>query len=432
MEQKLNMRNEMRGNIPSYFPEPKAVPVDLTRPLNICLISREFPPDTAFGGIGTFSLDTALMLREHGHRVTVLSQSLGDTHAFEHKGIEVHKLKVPPPLGSYSRLPAFILGFNFVVLRELLRLHRRQPFDLVDAPDHLAEGLFACLFTRLPVVTRLHTPFALIVDLGLNNYKKNLAYRLIWLMEKIALSRSRVMYAPCMDLVKRCNTLFSLKPVPARIFGYPLDLSLFSPAAAQTLDGPMRILFLGRLEQRKGIEVIVDALPKVLERYPAVSLTLVGRDTPNINGYASARQFMEESFARSGCLDRVAFRDYVPLEQLPAFFHSHDIVWVPSLYDNYPIICLEAMACGKAVVVSDSGGLPEMVKDGETGLVFRSGDANALAARTLELCASAEFRYSLGRHARESAVSECSTDTIYARTMELYRFALNPSVTVSG
>jgi len=392
--------------------------------LNVCLISREFPPDTAFGGIGTFSLDTALMLRQRGHRVTVLSQSLSETHTFDHQGIEVHKLKVPPPFGSYRCLPAFILGFNFVVLRELRRLHRQQPFDLVDAPDHLAEGLFACLFTRLPVVTRLHTPFALLVDLGLNNYRKNLSYRLIWLMEKIALSRSTVFYAPCMDLVERCNTLFSLKPLPVRIFGYPLDLALFSPAAGNRPDDSLRLLFLGRLEQRKGIATIVDALPRVLARYPDTTLTLVGRDTPNINGYRSARQYMEESFARAGCLDRVRFHDYVTLDQLPAFFHDHDIVWVPSLYDNYPLICLEAMACSRTVVVADAGGLPEMVKDGQTGLVFPAGDAAALAERTIELCASAELRQSLGRRARESVITECSADTIYARTMELYRFAL--------
>jgi glycosyltransferase involved in cell wall biosynthesis len=395
--------------------------------LNVCIISREFLPDTAFGGIGTFSHDTALLLKERGHRVTVLSQSLGETHTFDHHGIAVHKLKVPPPFGSYRFLPALILGFNFVVLRRLLHLHRVQPFDIVDVPDHLAEGLFAGLFTGLPVVTRLHTPFALLVHLGLNNYRKGLAYALIRLAEKIALSRSTVLYAPCMDLVERCVKLFSLRPISTRIFSYPLDLSLFSPAPREHGDGPVRLLFLGRLEQRKGIETIVAALPRVLARYPDVSLTLVGRDTPNINGYRSARQYMQEAFARHGCLDRVRFHDYVALDQLPAFFHAHDIVWVPSLYDNYPIICLEAMACGVAVVVADSGGLPEMVKDRQTGLVFQTGNAAALAECTLELCASAELRSSVAKRARDSVVAECSADTIYARTVELYRFALGES-----
>jgi glycogen synthase len=396
----------------------------MERKLNVCIISREFPPDTAFGGIGTFSVDTALMLKARGHRVTVLSQSLSRTHTFDYHGVTVHKLKVPWPLDNYHFLPALILGFNYVVLRTLKRLHREEPFDLVDAPDHLAEGLSSALFTDLPVVTRLHTPFALLVHLGLNDYRKGPAYAFIRETEKIAIARSDAIYAPCLDLVRRCQTLFSLRDIPAKVFGYPLDLDLFAPNAQARRDTNVRLLFLGRFEQRKGIETIAGALPKIVAKRPDVTLTIVGRDTPNISGYSSGRDYMERVLGRAGCLGHVEFRDYVPLEDLPRFFHEHDIVWVPSLYDNYPIVCLEAMACAKPVVVASSGGLPEMVKDDVTGLVFETGNADALAARTLELCESPELAERLGKAARESAIAECSPDVIYGHTMELYHYAI--------
>jgi len=396
----------------------------MERKLNVCIVSREFPPDTAFGGIGTFSLDTALMLKERGHHVTVLSQSLGVTRSFDHHGITVHKLRIPRPFGTYRFLPALILGFNYVVLRKLRRLHREEPFDLVDAPDHLAEGLSAGLFADIPLVTRLHTPFALLVHLGLNDYRKGPSYAFIRLAEKIALQRSDAVYAPCLDLVRRCQTLFSLEAIPTKVFGYPLDLDLFAPSEQPRRDPNVRLLFLGRYEQRKGIETIVAALPQIVASEPNVKLTMVGRDTPNIAGYASAREYIERSLDRAGCLDHVEFRDYVPLEDLPRFFYDHDIVWVPSLYDNYPIVCLEAMACGKPVVVANSGGLPEMVKDGVTGLVFEAGNPESLAARTLELCKSPALAERLGKAARESAAAECSPDAIYAHTMDLYGYAL--------
>jgi len=392
--------------------------------LNICLISREFPPDTAFGGIATFSCDTALMLKARGHQVTVFSQSLGPSHIADYHGVPVVKLQVPPPFGSYRVLPLFIPAFNAVIMREVMRYHRRHPFDLIDVPDHLAEGLFAT-YSGIPVVTRLHTPYALLVALGLNNYRKDISYRLIKAMEQKALRRSRVFYAPCMDLVRRCDELFGIGSVPVKIFGYPLDLDLFCPAEAVAETGmPPRILFLGRLEQRKGIETIVEAFPKVVAQHPGCTLTLVGSDTPNIRGYSSARQFMETEFRRAGCLERVRFENYVPLAQLPAFFRDHDIVWVPSLYDNFPLICLEAMACGKAVVVSDAGGLPEMVRAGETGMVFPAGDADALAERTVILCDNTQLSAQLGRNARQYAQSSCSMAAIYDKTMELYQVAL--------
>lgn len=391
--------------------------------LNICLISREFPPDTAFGGIATFSCDTAVMLQARGHRVTVFSQSLGPSHVTDYHGVQVVKLNIPKPFSSYRLLPLFIPAFNAVVMRAVMQHHRRQAFDLIDVPDHLAEGLFAT-FSGIPVVTRLHTPYALIVALGLNNYRKNISYHLIKAMERLALRRSQALYAPCMDLVRRCDKLFGIGSVPAQIYGYPLDLTLFSPKPATSEQRAPRILFLGRLEQRKGIETMAEAFPRVLDRHSGCTLTLLGSDTPNIRGFASSRQFLEAEFRRTGCLDRVRFENYVPLEQLPEIFHAHDIVWVPSLYDNFPLTCLEAMACGKAVVVSDAGGLPEMVAHKETGLVFPAGSAAALAASTIALCDNPPLRQDLGQRARHYVERNCTMDAIYDRTMELYRQTL--------
>jgi len=395
--------------------------------MNICLISREFPPDTAFGGIATFSIDTALMLQSHGHQVTVFSQSLGPSHVTDYQGVRVHKVHVPWPFGSYRVLPVFILAFNFVIMREVKRSHKQNKFDLIDAPDHLAEGLFATLFSSIPVVTRLHTPYSLIVGMGLNNYKKGISYYLIKLFEKIALRQSRALYAPCKDLIRRCDELFSIGLIPNKIFGYPLDLKMFSIKESEHQQNQLRILFLGRLEQRKGIETIIEAFPKLMVHYPKVTLTLLGRDTPNIHGFSSAREYMQNGFESAGCAENVSFEEYVPLEQLPEIFHKHDIVWVPSMYDNFPIVCLEAMACGKSVVVSDSGGLPEMIQHGETGMVFSTGNADELCEFTRKLCEDSGLRLKIGKNARFYVEKNCSTDAIYAKTMELYELALaNP------
>jgi glycosyltransferase involved in cell wall biosynthesis len=228
-----------------------------------------------------------------------------------------------------------------------------------------------------------------------------------------------------MDLVRRCDELFGIGRVPVKIFGYPLDLNLFSPDDEIDINPAPRILFLGRLEQRKGIETIAAAFPRVVARFKDCTLTIVGSDTPNIVGFASARQYLETLFNKTGCLSRVHFENNTPLEQLPAIFNQHDIVWVPSLYDNYPLICLEAMACGKAVVVSDAGGLPEMVTPGETGLIFAAGDHAALAEKTLLLCGNAKLRNILGNNARRFAERNCSSMAIYNNTMQLYQQALD-------
>lgn len=392
--------------------------------MNICLVSREFPPDTAYGGIATFSLDTALILQAHGHDVTVFSQSVTGPRIMNWQGLTVHKINVPHPFRGPRRLPVFILAFNLLVLRRVIRCHLRKPFDLIDAPDHLAEGLFATLLPRIPLVTRLHTPYALLVEMGLNNYKKGLSYWLIKIFEKIAFRRSDVFYAPTRDIVRRCEELFSLKDLPAKIFGYPLDLDMFSPSPEPAHPGGPRILFMSRLEQRKGIETMGEAFPQIRAQYPDATLTIVGRDMPNMQGFRSGREYLQSVFARTGCSDGVTFVNHVSLQELPEILHAHDIVWIPSMYDNYPLVCLEAMACGKPVVVSDAGGLPEMVQHEKTGLIFPTGDPDALAQQTLRLCTSPELRAQLGKNARAYCEASCSEESIYRENIKLYEHAL--------
>lgn len=392
--------------------------------MNICLVSREFPPDTDFGGMSTFSVDTARMLRARGHKVTVFSQSLGSGYVADFEGICVYKIQVPAPFASYRVLPMFTIAFNFLVYRAVMALHKVQPFDVIDVPDHLAEGLFLTLFSPIPVVTRLHTPFALLGAMGLNNYKKDLTYYLIYLFERLALKNSDLLYAPCTDLVRRCENLFGLDlQSKVEIFGYLVDLKKFF-VKGKGSDSTSRILFLGRLEQRKGVETIAQAFPMLHAECPHVTLTMVGRDTPNIKGYDSCRSFLKDRFVSHGCFEAVSFIDHLPLDMLPDVIRVHDIVWVPSEYDNFPIVCLEAMACGKVVVVSNAGGLPEMVSDGDDGMVFPVGDADALARVTLALLKSPERIREIGVNARAYVEDSCSESTIYQKTVALYDKAI--------
>ncbi|PWH12715.1 MAG: hypothetical protein DDG60_11880 [Anaerolineae bacterium] len=394
--------------------------------MNICIVSREFPPDTAFGGIATYSLDTARILKAHGHQVFVFSQSTTSTYITTIQDIPVYKIKIPRIFTNYRQifLPIFILAYNAMIFWHVWKQHRQLPFDIIDVPDHLAEGLFTLLLPDVPVVTRLHTPYSLLVEMGLNNYKKDLSFWLIKQLERTALRRSSALYAPTLDLLQRCDRLLGIGNIKAEIFGYPLDLNLFSPLPQTHSSHQGRILFLGRLEQRKGIETIASAFPKIYAQHPHVSLTLVGTDTPNIPGFFSGRSYLESHFSRAGCLHAVNFMKNVPLQELPEIFHTHDIVWVPSLYDNFPLICLEAMACGKSVVVSDAGGLPEMVQHQKTGLVFRRGNADDLVEKTLMLLSQPELMTMLGKNARLFCEQNYNDDFIYQKNNILYQVAL--------
>lgn len=396
----------------------------MARKLNVCIISREFPPDTDFGGISTFSVDTALMLKSQGHNVTVFSQSLGPSCIVDFHGVQVYKIKVPRPFNNYWFLPGFVLVYNWVVYHKIMKCHKKNPFDIIDVPDHLAEGLFVSIFTNIPIVTRLHTPYALIAKLGLNNTKISIATHLIKYMEKMAVRASDVLYTPCDDMLNRCNELFDLTLCQRKKFSYPLNLETFNKSD-NLHAGPLRILFVGRLEQRKGIEIIADAFSRIALINPGITLTIIGNDTNNITGNISCKTFLKNKFLKNQCDQYVTFLQPVQLENLPKVFHVHDIVWVPSVFDNYPLVCLEAMACEKAVIVSDIGGLPEIVMHEHTGLVCKVGNVESLVQETLKLCYSPDLIKIFGKNARSFIEENCSRDVIYKNTLDLYDMALN-------
>ena len=147
-------------------------------------------------------------------------------------------------------------------------------------------------------------------------------------------------------------------------------------------DGPLRLLFVGRLVERKGVEVLVRALPRVLEERDAV-LTVVGEGEREGAIRVAARE--------AGVEDRVELTGYVSREELSRRYASCDIFVLPAVVDRkgdtegLGVVLLEALKHERPVVASRVGGIPDIVEEGRTGWLVPPGDAAALADRILEL-----------------------------------------------
>lgn len=393
--------------------------------LNICLISREFPPETAWGGIATFSLDIAKLLNNAGHEVTVFSQTLKNENTIEYfEGIKVVRIKIHNKFMPiwYKNLPKFILFYNYFIFRKILAFHKIKKFDILLTQDHLAEGLLPSIFKVIPVITFMHTPFSLMVDLELNNYKKNLSYSLIKIFEKIAYKRSNVLCFATNNLAELTFKYFNFFR-EFKLIEYPIDIELFKPNDNFTFQ--KKVLFLGRLEQRKGIEVLAESFVYLIKKDPDFLITIVGADTPNIQGYSSGKQFLVEYFNTHHCLDSVSFLPNVPINALPPLLNMHDFLWIPSLYDNSPLVCLEAMSCGKVSIVSDAGGGKEFYKIKDSGLVFRSKDSVQLAELTFNLTKNEEKRSLISANARKVALEHYSYPVVLKKILNMIYSTLN-------
>jgi D-inositol-3-phosphate glycosyltransferase len=182
-----------------------------------------------------------------------------------------------------------------------------------------------------------------------------------------------------------------------------VNLDLFRPADRETsrralgLD-PFRpvILWVGRLEKLKGVDILVGALAQV-ER-PDFTLLIVGGD----DRAHGLRRELEFQAAELGILGNVRFEGAVAHDELPRYYSAADVCVVPSYYESFGLVAVEAMACGTPVVASRVGGLVSTVQDGVSGYLIPWRCPEPFAEKLEVLLNNPELRDNFGRAARKS------------------------------
>lgn len=185
--------------------------------------------------------------------------------------------------------------------------------------------------------------------------------------------------------------------------------------------GELRLLFVGRLVERKGVEVLVRALPRILAERP-VRLTVVGEGSREGAIRAAAREV--------GVEDRVELTGYVPEARLRSLYSGCDVFVLPAVVDargdteGLGVVLIEALRFGRPVVASDLGGIRDIVEPGRSGVRVPPGDPDALAAAILRLARDPEEARRLGREGRALAERRFGWDRILDGLDETYRAAL--------
>jgi alpha-maltose-1-phosphate synthase len=176
------------------------------------------------------------------------------------------------------------------------------------------------------------------------------------------------------------------------------------------------VVFVGRIARQKGIGVLLDAAPQL---DPAAQLVLCA-GAPETDELA--REMEERVVALQEARDGVIWIEkMLEKHEVMQLVTNATVFVVPSTYEPMGIVNLEAMACETAVVASAVGGIPEVVADGETGLLFPSGDAEALAERVNRLLAHPELAREMGVRGRERVLERFTWRAVAAGTVELYR-----------
>jgi glycosyltransferase involved in cell wall biosynthesis len=203
----------------------------------------------------------------------------------------------------------------------------------------------------------------------------------------------------------------------------PLGLAPATPGAETPVDGVCTVLFVGRLEHRKGIDVLLQAIPKVLERAPDVRFRIVGDSTITEPDGDNPSQAFERSAAGRRWRDKVVFEGRVTDEQLRSAYANCNIFVAPSRFESFGLVFLEAMREAKPVIGCAIGGMPEIIRHQQTGLLVKPADSDELAAALLELIRSPESRDRLGQAGREVFEARFTAARMAQSSVELYRLA---------
>lgn len=181
------------------------------------------------------------------------------------------------------------------------------------------------------------------------------------------------------------------------------------------LEPQMKVLLtVGRFIGRKGHGDVIRALPKIALRVPEVRYLVVGE--------GPEREWLHALASELGVLERVVFAGYVDESNLQAVYCASDVFVMPSVeyansgdYEGFGIAFSEASACGKPVIGARSGGIPEAVQDGQTGLLLQQGDVEGLSEAVLRLLEDEEYASPLGREGRRWAEEKLSWETVVDR-----------------
>jgi D-inositol-3-phosphate glycosyltransferase len=295
----------------------------------------------------------------------------------------------------YHHLDEFVEGI------EAWRIAEAIDYDLIHAHYWLSGVAALTLKTRwsVPVLQMFHTLGRLKNRVARSAAELEPAVRLEE-ETRIVSAADRIVAA---NVVERAELLRDYAAHASRIATIPcgVDTDLFTPgdrAEARRrldLDGRPLLLWVGRMAPIKGLDTLLDAVARLSESGQDMRLLVVGGDADEpTNGHEiSLRQRIE----RLGLGDSVRFVGPQPQSVLPLYYAASDVTVLPSYYESFGMVALEAMACGSPVIASRVGGLVTTVRDGVTGFLVPDGDVEALAERIETLVADPELRWRLGR-----------------------------------
>ena len=381
--------------------------------MRVCFISFEYPPNI-YGGAGIYAETIVNGLQSKGLEVFVITRG-------NQKNCEDKTFRVPiKEILYWGRL-----FFSRPAVGLLHKLNKILKFDLV----HINEPHFPLLGRPdIPMVCTLHTCQANEFRMRLRNINKMKTVREIkdsvlksplgYVLDLYITHDADRIICPSYQLAQMIESYYLVNR--KRVFVVPngVNLGIFdrvrecdiSHLSGYGLEKENYILFIGRLTLFKGVQYLIKAFGRIKKEHPNLKLVIVG--TGDFEMYLRS--------IANGIEDVVFVGQVSSLRVKKALYENSIAVVVPSFFDTLPTVVLEAMACRKPVIASDTGGIPSLVKHGKNGFLVKPRDSESLARFIKILVEDPNLRKRMGSFGRRLAENEFSIDQMINKTIKVY------------
>jgi glycosyltransferase involved in cell wall biosynthesis len=388
-------------------------------PMRILMLTWEYPPRIV-GGIARVVNDLSKRLIKDGHDVTVVTYREGDAPYFEDdKGVKVYR--VDNYMINPNNFIDWIMQMNFNMVAKANEIIAKEgKFDVIHAHDWLVAYAAKTLKNSYdtPIVATIHA-----TESGRNSGIHDETQRYINDTEWMLTYEATEVIVNSNYMKRELQSLFGLPFEKINVVPNGININMFSGVEKDydfrrqyAADNEKIILFMGRLVYEKGVQHLIAAMPKILAGYNDAKLVIAGK--------GGMLDELKAQVNAMGISNKVYFTGYMDSKQVCKMYKCADISVFPSTYEPFGIVALEAMLSGTPVVVSDIGGLNEIIQHGENGMKSYAGNPNSIADSILALLYNPQVSADVVKKAKSMVKSEYNWAKIAQDTHFTYQKAI--------
>lgn len=383
------------------------------------MLTWEYPPRVV-GGIARVVHDLSHRLIKDGHEVTVVTYKEGNVEDFEDdNGVKVYR--VNNYMINPNNFIDWIMQLNFNLISKATEIINKEgPFDVIHAHDWLVAYAAKTLKDsfKTPIIATIHA-----TEAGRNSGIHDEVQRYINDTEWMLTYESTEVIVNSNYMKNELQRLFGLPYEKINVVPNGVNLNLYNGVEKDynfrrqyAADNEKIILYVGRLVYEKGIQNLIAAMPKVLNGYHDSKLIIAGK--------GGMIDELRDEVRRLNIENKVYFTGYLNLNQVTKMYKCADVAVFPSTYEPFGVVALEGMLSGTPVVVSDVGGLNEIVQHRENGMKSYAGNPNSIADSILELLYNPGLGAEVSRAAKAKVKAQYNWNKIAQDTHFIYQKAI--------